>query len=124
MASDGGPDDLPMTLRRQREQKEREARERAQRFEPSPLGPADRIAPDRHPDDFGSPFRDEPQAAVVTAFNVPFFRLMMFLIKCVLAGIPALLLLIVILWGFGQGLKAFAPDLRHFEIIIQPVKKK
>lgn len=124
MASDGGPDDLPMTLRRQREQKEREARERAQRFEPAPLGPADRIAHDRHPDDFGSPFRDEPQAAVVTAFNVPFFALMMFLIKCVLAGIPALILLTAVLYGGGQFLKTFAPDLRHFEIIIQPVQKR
>lgn len=124
MASDGGPDDLPMTLRRQREQKEREARERAQRFEPAPIGSAERFAPDRHPDDFGQTFRDEPQAAVVTAFNVPFFRLMMFLIKCVLAGIPALILLTAILFAGGQLLKTFAPDLRHFEIIIQPIQKR
>lgn len=132
MPVDGGPDDLPKTLRRQREQQEREARERAlrerdarerqltdraARFEPVPLGPQ-RAA------EFGAPFADEPQAAVVTAFNVPFFRLMMFLIKCVLAGIPAMLLLTVLLWGMGQALKAYAPELRHFQVIIQPVGTK
>ena len=61
-------------------------------------------------------------SVTVTRLNIPFLHLAMFFMKAVLAAIPALILLTVLLWGMGQGLKAFFPDLRHFEIVIKPAK--
>lgn len=132
MAGDGGPDDLPRTFRRQREQQEREAREReAREREARERDPRDRkltdraarfepvaMAGQREPDDFGSAFRDEPQAAVVTRLQVPFFHLMWFSIKAVLAAIPALLLLGALLWVAGQVLKIYFPWILQMQILI------
>ena len=56
--------------------------------------------------------------ATVTAFDVPFGRLALFMIKVVLAGIPALLLLGAILWGFGHILQTFFPALLKLKITI------
>ena len=133
MAGDGGPDDLPKTFRRQRDQQEREAREReardrdarerqasersgtdrASRFEPVPLG-----GPARAAADFGAPFPDEPQATVVTRLQVPFFHLVGFFIKAVFAAIPAIILLAALLWGMGQLLKMYFPWLLQMQIMI------
>jgi len=55
----------------------------------------------------------------VTRLKIPFLHLVLFFMKAVLAAIPALILLTVLLWGLGQGLKAFFPALRHFEIIVK-----
>lgn len=58
-------------------------------------------------------------AATVADFDVPFFRLMMFLIKAVFAAVPAMLLLTALLWLFGQGLQAAFPQLVKMKIDVQ-----
>lgn len=115
MASDGGPDDLPRTFRREREAKEREAREREARERDKPFIADPAFDPAADP---GLAFRDEPQAAVVTALNVPFFRLMAFFVKAVFAAIPALIILGVLLWGVGQLLTSYFPWLLKMKILI------
>lgn len=55
----------------------------------------------------------------VTRFEVPFLHMMVFFLKAVIAAIPALILLTALLWAGGQGLKAFFPGFRHFEIVIK-----
>ncbi len=96
-------DDLPRTLRR-----ERDARQRA-------------AQPAYAAQSRGAPLDMPAEGVAVTRFDVPFFRLAWFLMKCVIAGIPALLLLGAVLFGIGQGLKQMAPDYRLFEIEIRPV---
>ncbi|MGD9802953.1 MAG: hypothetical protein AB7E81_01975 [Hyphomicrobiaceae bacterium] len=124
-------DDLPRTLRRERDAREarardareREAREREMRereaasvddaFDASPVQPypAQPYGYDYTPSNIGG--------VTVTRLKLPFMHLMFFFMKAVVAAIPALILLTVLLWGMGQGLKAFMPGLRHFEIIVK-----
>lgn len=107
-------DDLPRTLRR-----EREARERAAARIPD-LGTArEPAAPTK---DFGAPWpprESDLQPAIVRAIDVPFFRLVTFFLKAALAALPALALLTVICIAAGQGLKLIAPDLRVFRIVVE-----
>jgi hypothetical protein len=114
-------DDLPRTLRRERDAREREMRER------------EKAAAAAAEESFGAagthPFPSQPyrydytptgnSSVTVTRLRIPFLHLMFFFMKAVVAAIPALILLTVILWGMGQGLKAFLPGLRHFEIIVK-----
>jgi hypothetical protein len=97
-------DDLPLAIRREREVREREMRERAAAAVPS-------IGPD-------AGYRMLAQPAVVTALDIPFFKLMAFLIKAVLAGLPALLVLTALLWLLGQGVQAAFPQLIKMKILI------
>ena len=119
-------DDIPRTFRREREAREREARAVHEREVaargPDLGGPAaaegqfDGAHDRRHeaPPMPASMFGD----GVVTRLDIPFFRLMRFMVKAVLAGIPALLLLMGILWLAGQGIKTFAPSLLKAKIEI------
>ena len=100
-------DDLPRTIRRERDAREREARERAAVV---PTGPT---ALER-----GRDYAMPAPAATVTDFDVPFSKLMMFFIKAVFAAVPALLLLTAMLWLFGQGLQAAYPQLLKMKILI------
>ena len=100
-------DDLPRTIRRERDAREREARERAAVV---PTGPT---ALERNGD-----YTMPAPAATVTDFDVPFSKLMMFFIKAVFAAVPALLLLTAMLWLFGQGLQATYPQLLKMKILI------
>lgn len=109
-------EDLPRTLRREREVRERAAREKEAKARSATL---------TH--DFGaSDIREERErtrpadisGGAVTRFDVPFGHLMMFSIKAVLAAIPALFLLGVLLWCAGAVLKAYYPDLVHMKILI------
>ncbi|HLB07686.1 MAG TPA: hypothetical protein VJN41_08345 [Alphaproteobacteria bacterium] len=110
LSADDDADDLPRTLRREREARAREARERAA------AGPPQFLARD---DDYDAePLAGEPVPAVVTRFDVPFFRLMTFFMKAVLAAIPALILLGVILWFAGDLLQALYPKLVKMRIMI------
>jgi hypothetical protein len=102
-------DDLPRTIRRERDAREREARERESR-ERAAVVPAGPSAMER--DGFAAP------AATVTDFDVPFAKLMMFFIKAVFAAVPAVLLLIIMLWLFGHGLQAAFPQLVKMKILI------
>jgi hypothetical protein len=100
-------DDLPRTIRREREARERESRERAEREKA--------LAP---------PEREEAvqvaqaPAATVVDFDVPFGKLMFFFVKAVFAAVPALIVLTAMLWLFGHGLQAFFPQLLKLKILI------
>lgn len=112
-------DDLPRTLRREREARERDARERGLR-EPHASAGARHVAPERGYDGHTADVsRGESFPATVTGFKVPFFSLAWFLIKVVLAAIPALLLLLAILYGLGIALKAYFPWIVQTEILIR-----
>lgn len=104
---DANPDDLPRTLRR-----EREARERAQQKSPLPSAPMHVPEPDWVD-------RGGANGAIVTGFDVPFLSLMAFCLKLVLAAVPALILLGAILWGLGQLLTTFFPWLVKMEILLR-----
>ena len=114
LMADGGPEDLPRTLRREREARERAAREREAKARAATL---------TH--DFGaSDARDDRSAGdvmagTVTRFDVPFFHLVFFFLKAVFAAIPALIVLGVLLWYAGALLKALYPELVHMQILIQ-----
>jgi hypothetical protein len=98
-------DDLPRTIRREREAREREARER-QAAASVPLAERERAY------DLPAP------GATVTAIDVPFFKLMAFFIKAVFAAVPALIVLTLLLWLLGQGLQSFFPQLLKLKILI------
>ncbi len=89
LSADDHLDDLPRTLRRK----------------------SIRTAPE--------PIIDDGEGVVVRAMRIPLWRLMFFLIKCVLAGIPALLLLGAVLWGAGELLQIYYPELIQAKITIQ-----
>ena len=59
-----------------------------------------------------------PAPATVRRFDVPFVHLATFFIKAVLAGIPALILLGVILWFAGALLQSLFPALIKMKILI------
>lgn len=123
-------DDLPRTFRREKEAREREARERAARERAA--APSLSMAPD----DFATapppkvlaerpaaaaaapPLTDVPYPAIVRRFDVPFAHLVTFFLKAVVAAIPALILLMAILFGLGKVLGTFFPDLVKMKILI------
>lgn len=111
LSADGDFDDLPRTLRRERE---RQAAQSAPTVDVPVSGPSyevDSVG-------FNERYGHEPVPASVERFNVPFWRLVGFLLKAVLAAIPALILLTVILWFAGQALQAFFPELIQLKILI------
>jgi hypothetical protein len=121
-------DDLPRTLRRERDARERAQREAASAPAMNP-GPSLRMTPGGpSPQQMSAPhgargYEDDFEhlpapPATVTAFDVPFWRLSLFLVKVVLAGIPALLVLGAILYGLGQALQTFFPALVKLKILI------
>lgn len=120
LTADGGPDDLPRTLRREREARLAEAREREARERSSTLT-HNFGAPGPDYSSYAQPQAPEPPpvAAAVTRFDVPFFRLMFFFIKAVFAAIPALFILGVLLWLAGDLLQMLFPWLIKTQILIQ-----
>jgi hypothetical protein len=116
--ADEGPEDLPRTLRREREARQRAMREEEARRRGDSLTPDFRDhAP--QPAVAHTSYAGDPAGATVTRINVPFFRLVGFFIKAVFAAIPALILLGVLLWFAGQALKTLYPQLVHTEVIIR-----
>lgn len=129
---DEAADDLPRTFRREKEAREREARERAAREraaaptlsttpDPYSAAPAPKIFADPVGPAVAKPTvaaTDTAYPAVVRRFDVPFGHLVTFFLKCVVAAIPALILLMAILWGLGQVLQIFFPDLVKLKILI------
>ncbi|MBA4171097.1 MAG: hypothetical protein C0511_00210 [Hyphomicrobium sp.] len=121
MTADGGPDDLPRTLRRERDAREREARERMAKEQRESFAPhtGPGIADPFAGTDAGyANVPGEPLPAVVRSFDVPFLQLVGFFMKAVFAMVPALILLGVILWGLGQLLQNFFPQLVKMQILI------
>lgn len=118
LTADSDFDDLPRTLRREKEARARAARERERdgRGMDAILGdPPSYLARGRPaPPIYG----DDPIPASVQRFDVPFLRLVTFFLKAVLAAIPALILLGVILYFAGKGLEAYFPELVRMKIMI------
>lgn len=113
-------DDLPRTLRRERDAREREMREREREMASGEDGFAVAGAQPYPTQPYGYDYAPAGNGSVtVTRLKIPFVHLVLFFLKAVVAAIPALILLTVLLWGLGQGLKAFVPGLRHFEIIVK-----
>ena len=123
--ADEASDDLPRTLRREKEARAREARERAAQERAA----APSLSTGQ--DDYSGPrpqvYRsadieprsdDHPAPATVRRFDVPFVHLATFFIKAVLAGIPALILLGVILWFAGALVQSLFPALIKMKILI------
>jgi hypothetical protein len=116
----GEADDLPRTLRREKEARERAAREAEARKRNATL---------THDYDNNHRAAADDRAAragefaagggVVTGFDVPFLALMQFFIKAVFAAIPALIILAVMLWFAGAALKSAYPGLVHTEVVIR-----
>jgi hypothetical protein len=98
-------DDLPRTIRREREARERQARERQAAAAPAlePMAPALEMP--------------APPATVID-IDMPFAKLAMFFIRAVFAAIPALIVLTAILWVFGHTLQLFFPQLLKMKILI------
>ncbi len=119
-----GDDDLPRTLRRERDAREREREQRdrdaamAAQAQPYPqpgyqaqdYGRQDYANADAYP---------MPGSGVVNRLEIPFTHLVWFFVKAVFAAVPALLLLAALLFGGGLVLKYQFPWLRHFEIIVR-----
>jgi len=113
-------DDLPRTLRRERDAREREMRERERGLAAADDSFAVGGAQPYPAQSYGYDYMPAGHGGVtVTRLRIPFVHLALFFLKAVVAAIPALILLTVLLWGLGQGLKAFVPWLRHFEIIVK-----
>jgi hypothetical protein len=126
-------DDLPRTLRRERENRDRAAREQQARDQqaqtPAPAA-WDRGKVPTTQSTFGAsepshPY-DAPYSApssggntvVVERFKVPFFSLMAFFIKAVFAAVPAMLILIAMFYGLGMALQKYFPELIKMKILI------
>ena len=108
-------DDLPRTIRREREA-QREARER-ERLAREREAAAAVSAPSIENEGAYGALASPP--ATVTDIDVPFFRLMTFFIKAVFAAIPALIALTALLWLFGQVLQTVFPQLLKMKIDVQ-----
>jgi hypothetical protein len=102
-------DDLPRTIRRERDARERQARERE-------TAAAASVPSIDHDGAYGA-LASPP--ATVTAIDMPFLGLMTFFIKAVFAAVPALIMLTALLWLFGQGLQSFFPQLLKMKIDVQ-----
>ncbi|MGI9424867.1 MAG: hypothetical protein ACR2PA_16845 [Hyphomicrobiaceae bacterium] len=101
-------EDLPRTLRREKEARAREREAEAQSAQ---------HAVETH--DYVSEETYEPDPVTVTRLNIPFLHLMVFFIKAVFAAIPAMLIFVVICVLIGEALQAYIPELRQFELIIR-----
>ncbi len=118
--ADEGPEDLPRTLRREREARQRAMREEEARRRGDTLTHDFRERErEREPVPAHAGYAGGPAGTTVTRINVPFFRLAAFFIKAVFAAIPALILLGVLLWFGGVVLKTLYPEHVHTEVIIR-----
>lgn len=115
LTAEEGAEDLPRTLRREKEARERAAREREAKARAATLTHDFGASDARHDRALSSAPAD---GVAVSRFSVPFFHLMAFCIKAVLAAIPALVLLTALLWVGGNLLKAYYPELIHMQIVI------
>jgi hypothetical protein len=106
-------DDLPRTIRREREAREREARERETRERQAATS-----VPVLQRENEGEIQVPAPAATVVD-FDVPLAKLAMFFVRAVFAAIPAVLILTAFLWVFGHTLQVLFPQLLKMKIDVQ-----
>ncbi len=119
-------DDLPLTLRRERANQARQAESTATAkdgqarpaltLDQSPERAASIAPKERWPT--GGYGTDDPRSTV-TRLEIPFLHLMVFFLKAVIAAIPALILLLVLLWLAGEALTATFPDLVKMQVLIR-----
>lgn len=113
-------DDLPRTLRREREAQARRAREHELDGPKGPPAPSSTVDDAPPFDDEAYEYDDiEPAPATVARLDIPFLHLVLFFLKAVVAGIPALILLVGILWLFGEVITATFPELIKMQILIR-----
>lgn len=119
--ADGGPDDLPRSVLREREARYRDDLARAARQPPPSPEPELTLSPmggaALRPADPGTP-RAFGGSVEVRALNIPFWRLVMFGFKLVFASIPAFILLGVLIWSAMSLLSIFFPELIKMQIFI------
>ena len=121
----GGDDDMPRTVRQLKEARARELmkapRPAVTRAAPRMASLANNPLDDEYARLAQSPPGEDP-AAMVTRLQVPFFHLMGFLLKAVLAGVPALVLAVLLMmgifWGAGQAVEHYVPWLVKMRIIV------
>lgn len=124
----GGNEDLPRTVRQQKEARKRDqaAREILNPPRSSASSPraassmANQLAGEYRGSEFAvaqSPPGEYPRATV-SRLQLPFLHMVGFFLKAVVAAIPALILLMLILWGVGQIAKHFLPWLVQMKIDI------
>ncbi|WP_295557569.1 hypothetical protein [uncultured Hyphomicrobium sp.] len=123
LTADSDFDDLPRTLRREKEARAREAREAKARREREREGYMNASLGDppsylSRAQSAPAVYGEDPVAATVRRLDVPFLHLMMFFLKAVVAAIPALILLGAILYFAGKGLEAAFPELIRMKILI------
>lgn len=125
LSADDEFDDLPRTIRRERDAREREARDREAHGRADPpfmarngSAPGYGAAYTETPDYSGVAYAGEPVSAIVKRFDVPFVRLSAFFLKAVVAAIPALVLLGAILWLAGDIVQTYFPSLVKMQIFI------
>lgn len=118
LMADDDVDDLPRTLRREKAAREREAMGRESGLGGGRASPAPDLGAPIDPNYATAAFEEELVAAEVQRFNVPFLHMMVFFLKAVLAGVPALILLGAIIWGAGEILQAYFPWLIQMKIVI------
>lgn len=116
--ADGGPDDLPRAIRRERDAREREARERQarearERMRSEAVGHAAYRAIDAEPMHGAS-----AGPTTVARLDIPFWHLTGFFLKAVFAAVPALIVLGLMVWSAGHVLQAYFPDLVKMQILI------
>ena len=107
MSLEDRQDDLPKTLRN-----------KSLRTSDEPMH-----APSATPRSMGGSGPLTGDAGVVTDIKIPFWRLVVFLMKVALACIPALLIVAMILWGVAEVAGALFPNLVKMKILIQVPQK-
>lgn len=103
MSLEDRQDDLPKTLRN---------RSLRTSDEPMQAHPSETPPSVRGPLTLGA-------GGVVTDIKIPFWRLVLFLMKVALACVPALLIVAVILWGIAEVAGTLFPQLVKMKIMIQ-----
>jgi hypothetical protein len=123
--ADGGPDDLPRTLRRERDARQRQAREKeAREKEARERETRDRTLSEavatNHLYDAAvpTPISADPPEVAVHRLDIPFFHLMRFFLKAVFAAVPALIVLAGMIWLGMQAVQIYFPDLVKMQVLI------
>jgi hypothetical protein len=104
-------DDLPRTLRRERDAQQARARAASNAF---PAATDLGSVPDYMADAPGG----RGSGVTVSALDIPFGRLVSFFIKAAFAAIPGLLVLAGLIFGAGKLLALFFPTLVKMQILI------
>lgn len=115
MSLDDRNDDLPKTLRNKSLRTSDEPPLQASPAMGSPMARPAPLTVGAHGVTAGS--------AVVTDVQIPFLRLVVFLMKVALACIPALLIVAMLLWGIAEVVGAIFPNLVKLKIMIHVPQK-